>query len=149
MTRIVELPGLSAEQIYNGVIEYLSTTLDNPKGVIQQQDRQSGLIVGKGTLTTEPRKINMLTYLTFIVDETVKINIKEGRIRIVLTTGDITVQGMPQAGVVNIRDWAPYNPKSKKIDNDFKNMSIIYKRQVDYVTNLVAGIKSVTEDSNW
>jgi len=75
-TKIIDsIPGTPSE-IYTKVISYMAMTYNSANDVIQQQDREAGLVLGKGVFT--------LTYNYMTCYHTIRIDIKENRVRVII-----------------------------------------------------------------
>lgn len=82
--RIVEVPGMEKDDIYNRVLNYFVYNYGSGKSVIQTQDKENGLIVGKGLYDNVHIGISIVT--TYIdAWHIVRVDIKNGRARIILT----------------------------------------------------------------
>jgi len=82
--RIVEVPEMKKDEIYNRVQNYFVYNYGSGKSVIQTQDKENGLIVGKGIYKDVHVGISLLT--TYIdAWHIVRVDVKDGKARIILT----------------------------------------------------------------
>jgi hypothetical protein len=82
--RIVEVPEIKKDDIYNRVQNYFVYNYGSGKSVIQTQDKENGLVVGKGLYNDVHVGISLIT--TYIdAWHIVRVDVKDGRARIILT----------------------------------------------------------------
>jgi hypothetical protein len=82
--KIIEVPELKKEEIYNRVLNYFTYNYVSGKSVIQIQDKENGHIVGKGIYNDVHIGTSLIT--TFIdVWHILRVDIKEGKVRIIIT----------------------------------------------------------------
>lgn len=72
---IVEAQGLSAEQLYQSAKEWFIRSFDNANFVIQNDDKQGGSIIGKGSYNINRQFCIDDSKVTFVI----KIDIKDGK----------------------------------------------------------------------
>jgi hypothetical protein len=93
-TKIIDSLQLSKDEIYNRAWSFFVYHYMDAKSVIQQQDKQAGIIIGKGIFNefhvyTKTNAIGMgiglKTFDTYSAYHILRIDIKEGRIRIILS----------------------------------------------------------------
>ena len=92
--RIVEVPEMEKNDIYNRVLKYFVYNYGSGKSVIQMQDQENGLIIGKGLFDDVHIGISIIT--TYIdLWHIVRVDIRDGRARIILslTEYDIIITG--------------------------------------------------------
>ncbi len=113
--RIVEVPEMKKDDIYNRVLNYFVYNYGSGKSVIQTQDKENGLIVGKGLYKDVHVGISLVT--TYIdAWHIVRVDIREGRARIILTLTeyDKKVTGgstPPSYSTLKIEQEYPINEK--------------------------------------
>ncbi len=99
-TKIVENLNLSKDEIYVKAFSYFAYNYKDAKSVIQQQDKDAGIIIGKGFYSefskfNKSRDIGMgiafTTYDSYGAVHILRINIKDGKARIVLTVDNYEV----------------------------------------------------------
>lgn len=82
--RIVEVPEMKKDDIYNRVLNYFVYNYGSGKSVIQSQDKEAGLIIGKGLYEEVHVGISLVT--TYIdAWHILRVDAKDGRARIILT----------------------------------------------------------------
>ena len=144
--RIVEVPDLKKEEIYNRALNYFTYNYGSGKSVIQIQDKESGLIVGKGLY--ENVHIN-LSLLTTYIDtwHILRVDIKEGKARIVLTLTQYDSKGVggntpPSFYTRDVAQEYPINPKGT-----YKSMmtKAFYKTHQRAIASLDAIEKAIKE----
>ena len=148
--KIVETQGMSKEAVYNRAYSYFVYNYGSGADVIQANDKEAGLIVGKGFY-----KITQGTGLSMVFKNfwhIVKVEIKEGRTRITvsLTQYDEYFQGQKQTWSMSM-----LYPLNQELGNYKRNVFgefFIYAfRHAEETINGIA--KSINEgeleDNNW
>lgn len=82
--RIVEVPEMKKDEIFNRVLNYFVYNYGSGKSVIQTQDKDNGLIVGKG-LYENVFAGNLLTPTYIDAWHIVRVDVKDGKARIIIT----------------------------------------------------------------
>jgi hypothetical protein len=146
--RIVEVPEMKKDDIYNRVLNYFIYNYGSGKSVIQTQDKENGLIVGKGLYNDVHIGISIVT--TYIdAWHIVRVDIKDGKARIILTLTeyDKKVTGgntPPSYSTMKIEQEFPINEKGM-----FKtvNGKAFYKSHQKAIVSLDAIEKAIKEGS--
>ena len=82
--KVVEIPELTKDEIFNRVLNYFTYNYGNGKSVIQTQDKENGLIVGKGVYDNVHIGMSLIT--TYVdAWHILRVDIKEGRARIIVS----------------------------------------------------------------
>ncbi len=117
-THIVEVPELTFEEIYNRGLNYFVYNYGSGKSVIQSEDKDLGRILAKGLYNDVHVGISLVaTYVDCW--HVVRLDVKEGRARIILTLTDYekTVyyddDAPPSYFSMSVADEYPVNPKGK------------------------------------
>lgn len=115
ITKVIDLPGLKKDEIYVRALSYFTYNYTSGKSVIQVQEKENGLIIGKGLYE------NVHVGVGLIVTEVsawhvIRIDVKDEKIRIIvtLTQYDKKISGgstPPSYSTTNIKDEFPINPK--------------------------------------
>ena len=146
--RIVEVPEMKKDDIYNRVLNYFVYNYGSGKSVIQTQDKENGLIVGKGLYNDVHVGISLVT--TYIdAWHIVRVDIKEGKTRIILTLTeyDKKVTGgdtPPNYSTMKIEQEYPINEKGM-----FKTVmgKAFFKSHQKAIASLDAIEKAIKEGS--
>lgn len=72
---------MSASQLYSKGIEWFATSYKNSKYVIQMQDKEAGIIVGKAGFTVSLPGKGLIPSTEEFVDYTIKLYFKDGRLK--------------------------------------------------------------------
>lgn len=119
---VVDSVKLNKEQIFNRVMSYFAYNYNDSKSVIQVQDKEAGLIIGKGIYelgTFDLKQGNGLTqfvtYYNYSASHILRIDIKDSKVRIIVSASkyDIVLKStnpyMPiQNNSVAIIDAQPF-----------------------------------------
>ncbi len=115
IVRIVEAPEIEKDEIFNRALNYFTYNYVRGESVIQTQDRDNGLIVGKGLYDNIHTGISILTTE---VDawHILRVDAKDGRARIIVTLTDYDkrIYGgntPPSYSTVKVAHSYPINPK--------------------------------------
>src|SRR5450830_1164209 len=83
-TDIIQLQGVSKNEIYNRAKHWFIDTFNSGKDVIQLDDKETGEVIGKGCFKAV-WMINFYSSQSVNVWKTIKIQIKDGRYRYEIT----------------------------------------------------------------
>jgi hypothetical protein len=83
-TRVIEVPGVSKDDLYTRVLSYFTYNYNSGDDVVQIQDKEQGLIVGKGIYSEVHVGISL--YKTIVdVYHILRVDIKDGRLRAMIS----------------------------------------------------------------
>lgn len=116
IVRVIEAPDLSKDEIFNRVLNYFTYNYVSGKSIIQTQDKENGLVVGKGIF---PNIHKGVSFVTTYLDawHVLRVDTKDGRARVIITLTDydkVTDTGgdyNPTYSTIKIADTYPINPK--------------------------------------
>lgn len=84
IVKIIEVSDLNKEEIFNRAINYFTYNYVNGKSVIQTQDKENGLIVGKGVYENTHIGISLLT--TYIdAWHVLRVDVKDKKARLIIS----------------------------------------------------------------
>lgn len=85
--KIVDAPNLKKEEIYSRALNYFTYNYMSGKAVIQTQDKDNGLIVGKGVYDNV--HIGMSLVATYVdAWHIMRVDVKDGRARLIVSLTD-------------------------------------------------------------
>lgn len=99
-SKVVDNLKMTKDEIYVKAFSYFAYNYKDAKSVIQQQDKEAGVIIGKGffkdfSMYKKSRDIGMgltfTTYDTYCATHILRIDIKDGRARIILTVDNYEI----------------------------------------------------------
>lgn len=117
--KIIEAPELSKDEIFNRAQNFFTYNYGSGKSVIQTEDKEKGVIVGKGLYSeVHGAVVMMMLYSKFSAWHILRIDAKGGRARVILTLTnyDITTTGSkegPTNRTVAISENYPINKEGK------------------------------------
>ena len=116
-TKIIEDIDLSKDDIYTRALEYFTYNYGDGESVIQVQDEDKGLIIGKGLYGKTHVGYSLVTYI-FDTWHILRVDVKDNRVRIILslTNYDFTISGGDSPDVHSkdlIASTFPLNPKGR------------------------------------
>lgn len=79
---IIDVPGLSKDHIYNGTKIWIADTFRSTKAVIESDDKDAGLLIGKGIISYPCNGIECLGTGDYKISFTMRIDIKDQKFRI-------------------------------------------------------------------
>jgi hypothetical protein len=85
--KIIEVPELKKDEIYNRVLNYFTYNYTSGKSVIQTQDKENGLVVGKGLYINSHVGISFVT--TYVSTwHILRVDVQDGRFRVIVSLVD-------------------------------------------------------------
>lgn len=82
--KVIEAPDLKKEEIFNRALNYFTYNYVSGKSVIQTQDKENGLIVGKGIYDNVHIGMSIIT--TYVdAWHILRVDVKDGRARVIVT----------------------------------------------------------------
>ncbi len=127
--KVIELPGLSKQEIYDSSNQTLAIMFENSKFAIQYQNFEKGTIIAN---CHDNIKFNFMVLPT---DFKMTINIKDEKIR-------VTFSEIATTATVGRSSSTAYITNEKAL-NDFK------KEGDKIITSLINGIKNKSSDEDW
>ncbi len=110
---VIEVPELSFEKIWNRSLNYFTYNYSDGKSVIQVQDKDQGTLTAKGMYNEVHVGMNMVGTVTIDCWHIVRIDVKEGRARVIVTMTDYEVITASSASVDS-----RFNPVSSEFPID-------------------------------
>lgn len=84
-TQIIECTGKSKEQLYIILNYWYSNSFGSGKAVIQLNDKDAGVIIGKGYVDNIAQHVGGLDAFTVNITPIIKTDIKDGKVRVTYT----------------------------------------------------------------
>lgn len=100
-TQIVEAPNKTKEQLYILLNYWYSATFNSGKAVIQLNDKDAGIIIGKGFIEGIASHTGGVNQYTVHLEPIIKTDIKDNKIRITYTVPFYTVVKMAGGGIMS------------------------------------------------
>ena len=132
---VVEVPGVTKEQLYSRALEWVAKAYNSAQDVIQMQDKESGKLVMKG-LT----KVSIRSYAGGVVRHTFSIYVKDGRYKYIITNFEHDASVAP-----NIHSGGPLESEDGKIyalGGGKKAWQDIKQQTNQEMTRIVAGLQT-------
>lgn len=83
--KVIDSIDLAKEEIYNRALAYFTYNYVKGDWVVQVEDKEKGLIIGKGVYPEVHSDIFILTPISFDVIHLLRVDVKEGRLRVMVT----------------------------------------------------------------
>ncbi len=100
-TQVIEAPNKTKEQLYILLNYWYSATFNSGKAVIQLNDKDAGVIIGKGFIDEIATHIGGMNQYTVHLEPIIKTDIKDYKIRITYTVPFYTVVKMAGGGILS------------------------------------------------
>ena len=160
-TTIIDAPGKSKEQVYIEVNNWFIHTFNNGKSVIQLNDKEAGVVIGKGFISNVAKHMSFTSNANIHAWVIIRVDIKDDKFRVMTTihsyemevgTGVLGAMGGETSN--RIETWQPeecfpFNGKrykkttSKAFVNSHIWSQIIINKLIDGV---LSGITGTEED---
>jgi hypothetical protein len=134
-TEVVPVEGASAAELYNRAMAWFVSSFVDSKQVLEVQNREEGLLIGKGTIGYEPPAMLASNLVRDVITFTVTVMVKDGRYK--YTLADFRHSGTRSQGygpldfgVITTSAAAPPVPGTTKgmREKDWKAMQQIATR---------------------
>ena len=158
VVRIIEVPNMSKNEIYQRALNYFTYNYVNGSSAIQTQDKEAGVIVGKSLYNNVHKGINIFTMnvnATYIL----RIDAKEGKARAMVTLLQyekkiVSRNSAPSYTTTNIAQEYPINPNGANKTIMAKAFYKTFKKANATLENLEKTIKEGStskdiENSDW
>lgn len=158
IVKVIEASDLKKEDIYNRILTYFTYHYVSGKSLIQVQDKEQGLLVGKGLF--EKVHIGGPIPITYIdVWHVLRVEVKDGKARVILsligyekkiTQGNLS----PEFGKTKIADEYPINKKGTQKKLMSKAFYYAYQKAYNTIVEIEEVIKedkylNQTGNSDW
>lgn len=81
-TEVLQAPGMDANQIYDELLVWFTSTFVDANSVLVSSERERGLIVARGFIGETGKSTGVFARVFISVTPTIKIQIKDGKIRV-------------------------------------------------------------------
>lgn len=116
-TQIIEAPNKTKEQLYILLNYWYSATFNSGKEVIQLNDKDAGVIIGKGYIEGIASHTGGMNQYTVHLEPIIKTDIKDNKIRITYTVPFYTVVKMAGGGFMSVLGGGSTN--STRVDENW------------------------------
>jgi hypothetical protein len=156
--RIVEVTGMNKDAIYERAVNYFIYKYGSGKSVIQTQDKEKGLIIGKGLFGDLYSGMYVLSTLKVETWHILRVDIKDEKVRITLTLTDYDKtfigDGTSHSSSNRIIEDYPVNPKGTMKNNMGKAFCKSHVRAIVCLDAVEKAIKEGTtskeiEKADW
>jgi hypothetical protein len=127
---IIDSLDYSREKLFSKIQSYFAYYYKDSKNVLQQQDKENGIIIGKGYYGDFSSYSNSTNYFTtsvfyglyYSASHTIRTDIKEGKVRIIITVSDYDIKCSPDLQLLcqntkRIIDCEPFSPNYNQYDH--------------------------------
>ncbi|OXA69794.1 hypothetical protein B0A67_18975 [Flavobacterium aquidurense] len=157
ITKIIEIDGLKKEEIYPRVLAYFTYNYGNGESVIQVQEKENGLIIGKGIYDNVHVGYSIVT-TEIDLWHVIRVDIKDNKVRVFITLTEYKTKTMggntaPSYSTLKVFDSYPINPKgwqstiyTKAL---YKSTKMAYKSIESIEKSIKEGNTNSTENNGW
>lgn len=156
--RVVDVPDVERDEIYNRTLSYFTYNYVSGKSVIQVQDKENGLVVGKGVYDNVHVGVSLIT--TYVdCYHILRVDVKEGKARIIVSLTEYEkklVGGStpPSYVTTDVALEYPINPKGMQKTVMSKAFYSAYKKAMATLDSVEKAIKEgntskAIENSGW
>lgn len=107
---IYEVPGKTAEEIYVEVNNWFIHSFGSGKSVIQLNDKESGVVIGKGYVASLGTTVGFTNTSSAAAWVIIRIDIKDEKVRVIATIQSYEVTKTAGAGIALLGGSAGYSP---------------------------------------
>lgn len=119
-SKVIEAKGVNKDELYKRVLEYFVHNYRSGKDVIQTQDKELGLIIGRGLYDTDIKS----SFLDYDCYHLISVEVKDERVRVTIILQEYafknTLASPPVYNAYKIYDLYPIKQKTP---NHNKNLS--------------------------
>lgn len=158
--KVIEIPGLSKDEIYHRGESYFIYNYGSGKSVIQSQDKETGILIAKGLYTNvfHAKEAFVVRYVdTWHI---VKIEAKDGKARVTLTLNEYDIKTTDGKGTptyyngIKIFTEYPINPDGKTKNSMGKAFYYSHMKAVESMGSIEKALKEGNtakegENNNW
>jgi hypothetical protein len=147
---IIEVKDKTKDEIYNGILEFLTKSYRDANSVIQTKDKESGLIIGKGLSTFYVQEVFKGSAVKQSVPHIFKAEIKDGKVRLTLSSSTVewhspaySTGGMyiaAQDGEYPLTNCYPIILKKNKTDN--RRSGYVFYKSINSLIDLSESSKT-------
>lgn len=138
------------DALYNKCIELMNSAYKDAKEVIQNKDKESGLILGKG-LFVSPIWDAWIGYCGYIkIEHIIKVQVKEGRLKVSLNIDNVKLERSGNVSVFPIKAYYPFwtDCPEKKIDKSFNTICFGFINAINILNYFENEIKKSASSNN-
>jgi len=131
---------LKKDKLYSMGGEWFVNVFKNPKIVMQLQDKEAGVIIGKCSLShidTLKTALSGPIYQTTIINYMIKLSFKDGKVKLdvtnfiteagnIINNGKINPINLPPAGLIGKKKLNAYYTTCYRHDQESSNQACIY-----------------------
>ena len=140
--RIVEVPDMKKDEIYNRALMYFVYNYGSGKSVIQTQDKENGQIIGKGLYENLQTFSNGFGWVNLSTWHIVRVDVKDGKARVILTLTEYSENFKGSISSNNVKDYFPINKDGTGKNNRGK---AFYNSHMRAIATLNAVEKAIKE----
>lgn len=139
--RIVEVPEMKKDDIYNRVLMYFVYNYGSGKSVIQTQDKENGQIIGKGLYENLQTFSNGFGWVNLSTWHIARVDVKDGKARIILTLTEYSENFKGSISSHNVKEDFPINKDGTGKGNRGKAFYTSHMRAIATLNAIEKAIK--------
>lgn len=139
--RIVEAPGMTKDQIYDGTRMWIAENFRSAKAVLEYENKEAGTLIGNGSMQYPCAGLDCLAKNDWVTHFTMRVDIKDGKFKVSFSNLRITwpakyVYGSAQqAGDIQVNtqgDLGAIKPKLLAFGDEIANAISSNKAKADF-----------------
>ncbi|MCL1933501.1 MAG: DUF4468 domain-containing protein [Candidatus Azobacteroides sp.] len=155
-TKVLEnIPG-TKDEIYTNVLNYMAVAYKSANDVIQQKDKDAGVVIGKGNFDVL-KDGNIFTTTTYNCNHTIRMDIKENRVRVMLSVNEYNVSIKDSKTTdrfdVKITETYPIVEKTKYNKKNyakvFINLCLTVNKIFNNIESSLKNESTITSSNDW
>lgn len=155
-TNIIEMPNCPKNELFVKVMTVIGILYNDGKSVIQNSDKEEGVIFGKGILTADRIKVAFGVNENIEYNHAIKVDIKDNKCRITITVTDFKFtyinslnNGIIASNTEPVLNQYPFTDykKFKHKQNSFAHIELLYEKATALLDNIEELLKK--QDSDW
>jgi hypothetical protein len=123
-TKVIDDISATKEEIFTRAVNFFAIAYKSANDVIQQKDKEAGIVIGKGIFEVY-KDVSFLTQSYWNCNHTIRIDVKDGRARVVLSVSEYDwklVADKTQRNTFQIADTYPINENSRFNKKTYSNV---------------------------
>lgn len=144
----------SKNDIYNKIVDALANIYNDSKDVIQEKNKEDGIIIAKGFSDSEWRKFNWAVMVRNRCWHVIRIEIKDNKYRITVKVNGVEYENGTSLSFGKeypLTGCYPYweDCKKKQRANSFNNLRYVYDSTKSVMKEIEEYVKTGTNNDNW
>lgn len=151
-SRVIQAPDYTdKDELFNKCMELMATAYKDAKEVIQNKDKEAGLIFGRG-LFMEDIYSNLAGKLGYReCKHTIKVEVRDKRFKVTINVEGVHIALQYLDTTYPIKSFYPFwkDCPLKKVDDSFNSVYFVYKDAISVLNHFEEGITKKQDNDDW